>query len=320
MVTPNETIVSSEVDSSPEVTDSLSIDGDQPLVPADWDSQQDAEVATEEVTDTGDETASDESDTQPEETSDPAEAITAETEQAPEATTETAPTEGETPEPRTYSQEERNNQESAYRRQFAEQQQQITNMQAQMARQQDQYQTQLVDAEVRAYTSALETQYQEDGMDEGQAKTRAQRELAAAKQDWLNTQENQQLKQRIAQTEANAALVARNTSVEQQMQKWGVPEAKRHLLQGLSDPELLMEIAEDLGNAEKLRKEIIAARQAEVPNGAESGTFDSPAGAASGMTDTQWLDAYSNDRLPDTTANDERAFKILSSRGMAPQI
>ncbi len=201
MVTPNETTVSSEVDSSPEVTESIPAD-DGPLIPADFDDRYEQPAATEEETPSGDETTSDDNESQPEESSESSESITAETEQTPEVAIEETPAEGEEPEARTYTQEERNNQEAAYRKQFAEQQKQVTDMQAQMAKMQDDYQNNLVDAEVRAYTSALQTQYVDEGMDESQAATRAQRELAAAKQDWLNTQENQQLKQRIADTEA----------------------------------------------------------------------------------------------------------------------
>jgi hypothetical protein len=315
MVTPNETSVPSEVDSSPEVTDSLPVE-DSPLIPADWDEQVAAvETATEEVTPSGDETTSDETVTQPEENSDQSEEIVAETEQTLDTPTEEAPKEGEQPEPRTYSQEERNNQEATYRKQFAEQERQVNDMQSQMVQMQEQYQNQLVDAEVRAYTSALETQYSDEGMDEGQAKARAQQELKAAKQDWLNTQENQKLRQQIATTEAEKASLSLKASVDHLMTEHGVPEGQRILLNGYTDPALAIEAAKALGAAEAIRKETIAARQAEVPNGAESGTFDSPAGASSGLTDAQWLDSqYNTGRSNDH----ERALKILNASGMNP--
>jgi hypothetical protein len=155
MVTEHETNVPSEVDSSPEVTDSLPIDGDQPLVPADWDSQTEAEVATEEVATTGDETASDEAKPQPEETSDE---VTAETEETPEATTESETveaTEGKPSEPRTYSDEEWGKRESSYRQRDTEQQKQVADLQASVAQMQQTYNDQLLDAEVRGYEQSL---------------------------------------------------------------------------------------------------------------------------------------------------------------------
>jgi hypothetical protein len=312
MVTEHETNVPSEVDSSPEVTDSLPIDGDQPLVPADWDSQTEAEVATEEVATTGDETASDEAKPQPEETSDE---VTAETEETTEATTteEIAPAESESTEPRTYSDEEWGKRESSYRQRDSEQQKQVADLQASVAQMQQTYNDQLLDAEVRGYEQSLVKQLTDEGHDEPAAQRLASQQANAAKASYLAQQEASQLRQQLNQT------TARNASVERMMQEHGVPEAHRELLQGYSDPALMVRAATALGESEKLKTETKAAKQAEVPNGAESGTFDSPAGAVSGMTDTQWLDAYSNDRLPDTTANDERAFKILSSRGMAPQ-
>ena len=48
MVNPAVETTSSEVESSPEVTESLPIDGDQPLIPADFDDRYD-DVATDEV-------------------------------------------------------------------------------------------------------------------------------------------------------------------------------------------------------------------------------------------------------------------------------
>jgi hypothetical protein len=318
MVTEHETNVPSEVDSSPEVTDSLPIDGDQPLVPADWDSQTEAEVATEEVATTGDETASDEAKPQPEETSDE---VTAETEETTEATTteEIAPAESESTEPRTYSDEEWGKRESSYRQRDSEQQKQVADLQASVAQMQQTYNDQLLNAEVRGYEQSLVKQLTDEGHDEPAAQRLASQQANAAKASYLAQQEASQLRQQLNQSTADQETTARNASVERMMQEHGVPEVHRELLQGYSDPALMVRAATALGESEKLKTETKAAKQAEVPNGAESGTFDSPAGAVSGMTDTQWLDAYSNDRLPDTTANDERAFKILSSRGMAPQ-
>jgi hypothetical protein len=318
MVTEHETNVPSEVDSSPEVTDSLPIDGDQPLVPADWDSQTEAEVATEEVATTGDETASDEAKPQPEETSDE---VTAETEETTEATTteEIAPAESESTEPRTYSDEEWGKRESSYRQRDAEQQKQVADLQASVAQMQQQYSSNLLDAEAKGYERTISEQLVSEGHDQAAADRIASQQANAAKAAYLASTEAETLK-----AELNSLRQAReqdNTvaSVEQLVAKYGVPQEDKDLLLGYKDPELAVKAAERLGNAAKLIAETKAAKQAEVPNGAESGTFDSPAGAVSGMTDTQWLDAYSNDRLPDTTANDERAFKILSSRGMAPQ-
>ena len=313
MVTPNEVSTSSENESSLETTDSLP-SGDELLIPANWDEQQSEPVATEEVSVTSDEAISDDVSPESEETSETTEEVTStDTEQTPESTTEIAPEEGEQPEPRMYSQEERNKQEAAYRKQFAEQEKQVTDMQAQVAKMESDYQTQLVDAEVRAYTSALKTQYQDEGMDENQAESRAQRELQAAKQDWVNTQENQKLKQQIAATQAESAAVAMKTSVERMMQTHGVPESQRHLLQGFSDPALLVEASEALGSAEKLRKQQIAARQAEVPSGGEANTFDGGVGRGGTITDQQWLTTV----YATGSSNDHaRANKVMRSQGI----
>jgi hypothetical protein len=275
-------------------------------------------VATEEVATTGDETASDEAKPQPEETSDE---VTAETEETTEATTteEIAPAESESTEPRTYSDEEWGKRESSYRQRDSEQQKQVADLQASVAQMQQTYNDQLLNAEVRGYEQSLVKQLTDEGHDEPAAQRLASQQANAAKASYLAQQEASQLRQQLNQSTADQETTARNASVERMMQEHGVPEAHRELLQGYSDPALMVRAATALGESEKLKTETKAAKQAEVPNGAESGTFDSPAGAVSGMTDTQWLDAYSNDRLPDTTANDERAFKILSSRGMAPQ-
>ena len=80
----------------------------------------------------------------------------------------------------------------------------------------------------------------------------------------------------------------------------------------------MVRAATALGNAETARKESIAAKQAEVPNGAESGTFDSPVGSVGGETNAQWLDKY-NAGVYDSPADDAKAFKILGGMGMSPQ-
>ena len=84
MVTPNEVVDSSENESSLETTDSLP-SGDELIIPADWDEQQ-AAVATEEVSVTSDEAISDETPPEPDETSEITEE-SAVTEVTPDETT-----------------------------------------------------------------------------------------------------------------------------------------------------------------------------------------------------------------------------------------
>ena len=316
MVNPAVETTSSEVESSPEVTESLPIDGDQPLIPADFDDRFD-DVAIDEVS-TGDEATSDDSATESVEL--PEETPAAETTELPDAsTTETAPAEGETPAPRTYSTEEWGNRESSYRTRDTEQTKQLGDLQTEVTQMRDNYQNQLVDARAQGYVTALTQRYTEEGSDPREASDRATREIEAAKADYRTQTENQQLKEQVSQSQQAQETTARNASVERYMRENNVPEIHRDLLQGYNDPALMVRAAEAFGAAEAQRKSTIAAKQAEVPNGGEANSFDGGGGAGGSESDSQWLARYSNDQLPDNTANDERAFKILSARGMAPQ-
>ena len=97
------------------------------------------------------------------------------------------------------------------------------------------------------------------------------------------------------------------------MRQHGVPEAQRALLQGYSDPALLVEAARVLGEAENLRKQQTETRRAEVPAGGESNTFDGGVGRGGTVTDQQWL----NTVYAEGNSNDHaRANKIMRSMGI----
>jgi hypothetical protein len=85
------------------------------------------------------------------------------------------------------------------------------------------------------------------------------------------------------------------------------------LLQGYSDPALLVEASKVLGEAEGLRKQQIAAKQAEVPSGGEANTFDGGVGQGGTITDQQWL----NTVYASGSSNDHaRANKVMRSMGV----
>ncbi len=101
------------------------------------------------------------------------------------------------------------------------------------------------------------------------------------------------------------------------MQEHGVPESQRVILNGFTDPALAIEAAKALGAAEALKTETKTAKLAEVPNGSESGSYDSTAGAVGTETDAQWLEKYnSGDPRYDSPADDAKAIKILAGRGI----
>jgi len=85
------------------------------------------------------------------------------------------------------------------------------------------------------------------------------------------------------------------------------------LLQGYSDPAMVVEAAKVLGEAEGLRKQQIAAKQAEVPSGGETNTFDGGVGQGGTITDQQWL----NTVYATGSSNDHaRANKVMRSQGI----
>ena len=181
MVTPNQVDASSEIDSSPEVTDSLPV-GDEPLIPADWDEQVLA-AATDEATATGDETTSDDSEVQPEETSETTEEL-AVTEGTPD---EPIADEAETPEEsgRMRTQEEWSKRESSIRQRENERENEMQVLRNQVAQLQTTYSDQVLDAEVRGYAQSLEAQLVSEGYDDAAAKRLATQQANAAKSLFL---------------------------------------------------------------------------------------------------------------------------------------
>ena len=309
MVTPNQVDASSEIDSSPEVTDSLPV-GDEPLIPADWDEQVLA-AATDEATATGDETTSDDSEVQPEETSETTEEL-AVTEGTPD---EPIADEAETPEEsgRMRTQEEWSKRESSIRQRENERENEMVALRNQVAQLQSTYSDQVLDAEVRGYAQSLESQLVAEGHDEAAANRLATQQANAAKSAFQAEQRANALEQQLSQVNQSAEVTSKNASVNEMMRQHGVPESQRALLQGYSDPALLVEASKVLGEAESLRKQQISAKQAEVPSGGEANTFDGGVGQGGTVTDQQWL----NSVYAQGNSNDHaRANKVMRSMGI----
>jgi len=309
MVTPNQVDASSEIDSSPEVTDSLPV-GDEPLIPADWDEQVLA-AATDEATATGDETTSDDSEVQPEETSETTEEL-AVTEGTP---AEPIADEAETPEEsgRMRTQEEWSKRESSIRQRENERENEMVALRNQVAQLQSTYSDQVLDAEVRGYAQSLESQLVAEGHDEAGANRLATQTANAAKAGFQAEQRANALEQQLSQVNQSAEITSKNASVNEMMRQHGVPESQRALLQGYSDPALLVEASKVLGEAESLRKQQISAKQAEVPSGGEANTFDGGVGQGGTVTDQQWL----NSVYAQGNSNDHaRANKVMRSMGI----
>ena len=309
MVTPNQVDASSEIDSSPEVTDSLPV-GDEPLIPADWDEQVLA-AATDEATATGDETTSDDSEVQPEETSETTEEL-AVTEGTPD---EPIADEAETPEEsgRMRTQEEWSKRESSIRQRENERENEMVALRNQVAQLQATYSDQVLDAEVRGYAQSLESQLVAEGHDEAAANRLATQTANAAKAGFQAEQRANALEQQLSQVNQSAEVTSKNASVNEMMRQHGVPESQRALLQGYSDPALLVEASKVLGEAESLRKQQISAKQAEVPSGGEANTFDGGVGQGGTVTDQQWLESV----YAQGNSNDHaRANKVMRSMGI----
>jgi len=309
MVTPNQVDASSEIDSSPEVTDSLPV-GDEPLIPADWDEQVLA-AATDEATATGDETTSDDSEVQPEETSETTEEL-AVTEGTP---AEPIADEAETPEEsgRMRTQEEWSKRESSIRQRENERENEMVALRNQVAQLQSTYSDQVLDAEVRGYAQSLESQLVAEGHDEAGANRLATQTANAAKAGFQAEQRANALEQQLSQVNQSAEITSKNASVNEMMRQHGVPESRRALLQGYSDPVLLVEASKVFGEAESLRKQQISAKQAEVPSGGEANTFDGGVGQGGTVTDQQWL----NSVYAQGNSNDHaRANKVMRSMGI----
>ena len=309
MVTPNEVSTSSENESSLETTDSLP-SGDELIIPANWDEQQSEPVATEEVSVTSDEAISDDVAPEPDETSEITEE-SAVSEVAPDETTtdEAAPEESG----RMRTQDEWSKRESSIRQRENERETEMQGLRDQVSQLQTTYSDQVLDAEVRGYAQSLEAQLVAEGHDEAGANRLATQQANAAKASFQAEQRANTLQQQLTQANQSAEVTSKNASVNEMMRQYGVPESQRALLQGYSDPALLVEASKVLGEAEGLRKQQIAAKQAEVPSGGEANTFDGGVGQGGTITDQQWL----NTVYASGSSNDHaRANKVMRSMGV----
>jgi hypothetical protein len=308
MVTPNEVVDSSENESSLETTDSLP-SGDELIIPADWDEQQ-AAVATEEVSATSDEAISDETPPEPDETSEITEE-SAVAEVTPDETTADEATPEESGRMRT--QEEWSKRESSIRQRENERENEMQVLRNQVAQLQTTYSDQVLDAEVRGYAQSLEAQLVAEGHDEAGANRLATQQANAAKASFQAEQRANALEQQLQQVNQSAEITSKNASVNEMMRQHGVPESQRALLQGYSDPAMVVEAAKVLGEAESLRKQQISAKQAEVPSGGEANTFDGGVGQGGTVTDQQWLETV----YAQGNSNDHaRANKVMRSMGV----
>ena len=309
MVTPNEVSTSSENESSLETTDSLP-SGDELIIPANWDEQQSEPVATEEVSVTSDEAISDDVSPESDETSEITEE-SAVSEVAPDETTtdEAAPEESG----RMRTQDEWSKRESSIRQRENERETEMQSLRNQVSQLQTTYSDQVLDAEVRGYAQSLEAQLVAEGHDEAGANRLATQQANAAKASFQAEQRANTLQQQLTQANQSAEVTSKNASVNEMMRQYGVPENQRALLQGYSDPALLVEASKVLGEAEGLRKQQIAAKQAEVPSGGEANTFDGGVGQGGTITDQQWL----NTVYASGSSNDHaRANKVMRSMGV----
>jgi len=309
MVTPNEVSTSSENESSLETTDSLP-SGDELIIPANWDEQQSEPVATEEVSVTSDEAISDDVSPESDETSEITEE-SAVSEVAPDETItdEAAPEESG----RLRTQDEWSKRESSIRQRENERETEMQGLRDQVSQLQTTYSDQVLDAEVRGYAQSLEAQLVAEGHDEAGANRLATQQANAAKASFQAEQRANTLQQQLTQANQSAEVTSKNASVNEMMRQYGVPESQRALLQGYSDPALLVEASKVLGEAEGLRKQQIAAKQAEVPSGGEANTFDGGVGQGGTITDQQWL----NTVYASGSSNDHaRANKVMRSQGI----
>jgi hypothetical protein len=309
MVTPNEVSTSSENESSLETTDSLP-SGDELIIPANWDEQQSEPVATEEVSVTSDEAISDDVSPESDETSEITEE-SAVSEVAPDETTtdEAAPEESG----RMRTQDEWSKRESSIRQRENERETEMQSLRNQVSQLQTTYSDQVLEAEVRGYAQSLEAQLVAEGHDEAGANRLATQQANAAKASFQAEQRANTLQQQLTQANQSAEVTSKNASVNEMMRQYGVPESQRALLQGYSDPALLVEASKVLGEAEGLRKQQIAAKQAEVPSGGEANTFDGGVGQGGTITDQQWL----NTVYASGSSNDHaRANKVMRSMGV----
>jgi hypothetical protein len=183
----------------------------------------------------------------------------------------------------------------------------------QVAQLQATYSDQVLDAEVRGYAQSLEAQLVAEGHDEAGANRLATQQANTAKASFQAEQRANALEQQLQQVNQSAEITSKNASVNEMMRQHGVPESQRALLQGYSDPAMVVEAARVLGEAEGLRKQQISAKQAEVPSGGEANTFDGGVGQGGAITDQQWL----NSVYAQGNSNDHaRANKVMRSMGI----
>jgi hypothetical protein len=280
------------------------------IIPANWDEQQSEPVATEEVSVTSDEAISDDVSPEPDETSEITEE-SAVSEVAPDETItdEAAPEESG----RLRTQEEWSKRESSIRQRENERETEMQSLRNQVSQLQTTYSDQVLEAEVRGYAQSLEAQLVAEGHDEAGANRLATQQANAAKASFQAEQRANTLQQQLTQANQSAEVTSKNASVNEMMRQYGVPESQRALLQGYSDPALLVEASKVLGEAEGLRKQQIAAKQAEVPSGGETNTFDGGVGQGGTITDQQWL----NTVYASGSSNDHaRANKVMRSMGV----
>jgi hypothetical protein len=308
--------------STPEV-------GDEPLIPTDFEDRYEApesetEAGAENQEQSGAENNTENGAVEPtEETTPSAEEnieseVTepvAETQQTQE-TVETAASEPEVSTERTYSQNEVSKIESAKDTQINDLQKQISEMNQQVQQLSQTYSDNVLEAEVRGYAQSIQSQLENEGYDQAAAERIATQQANAAKTAFIAEQQTQALQQQNMQLQQQNEETARRTSVDHLMQQHGLSsDQHRNLLMGYTDPALAVQAAETLGEAEKLKQESIQARQAQVPAGGESNSYDAGTGANGSETDAQWLQRY-NAGIYDSPADDERAMKLLAGQGL----
>jgi hypothetical protein len=211
------------------------------------------------------------------------------------------------------TQDEWSKRESSIRQRENERETEMQGLRDQVSQLQTTYSDQVLDAEVRGYAQSLEAQLVAEGHDEAGANRLATQQANAAKASFQAEQRANTLQQQLTQANQSAEVTSKNASVNEMMRQYGVPESQRALLQGYSDPALLVEASKVLGEAEGLRKQQIAAKQAEVPSGGEANTFDGGVGQGGTITDQQWL----NTVYASGSSNDHaRANKVMRSMGV----
>lgn len=328
MVTPNTTSSQVEETASDFQVDASVPAGDEPLIPAEFDdryeaSETETDTGAENQEQSGAENNEENGAVEPTEETTPSAEENAESEvtepvaeQQQEQATEEATEESETPAERTYSQSEVSKIESSKDTQINDLQKQLTEMSLQVQQITQMQQDSVLEAEVRGYAQSLQAQLEGEGYDQAAAERLATQQANAAKAAYLAQQQSQTLQAQLQQTQQQSEETARRASIDHLMREHGLTsEQHRDLLLGYSDPTLAVQAAQTLGEAEQLKKQTIAAKQAEVPAGGEANSFDGGTGSSGSETDAQWLQKY-NAGIYDSPADDERAIKLLAGQGL----